>query len=83
MWLLKFHLAFSFLCLITFLGFRHIGRDVIKKNGWVNENAEKSILAFWIFFVPLINILAVIIILVMIGMTKEDFDKIVEDANNK
>ena len=84
MWLLKFHLAFSILCLITFLGSREIYKDAIRKNGWKNEEEKKeSFSAFWVFFVPVINVMAVILVFVMAGMTKEKFDQMVEEMNNK
>lgn len=83
MWLLNFHLAFSILCLITFLGSRAIYKDVIRKNGWKNEEEEKkeSLAAFC--FVPVINVMAVILVFVMAGMTKEKFDQMVEEMNSK
>lgn len=37
MWLIKLHIAFSVLCLVTFLGFRTVFRDAIKQNGWIPE----------------------------------------------
>jgi len=84
MWLLKLHFAISILCLLTFAGFKTIGKDAIKNNGYENnEKKKKSILAYWIFFVPLLNIMATISILVMISTKKTDLDKWVEEHKKK
>ena len=37
MWLLKLHFAFSILCLITFFGVMMFSKDVLKRNGYVDE----------------------------------------------
>ena len=79
MWLLKFHFAFSILCILTFVGFSTVFKETIKNNGYeVSENKTK-ITAYLMFFVPLLNILAVIVLLVMIGVKKEDLDEQIKD----
>lgn len=82
MWLLKLHFSISVLCLITFLGFRAVYKQQMKDNGWLDEEKKKkkSTFAYFVFFVPIMNILAVIIMFLMIGMKKKDFDKIYEEA---
>ena len=84
MWLLKLHFAISILCLLTFVGFKTVGKDAIKNNGYgSSEEKKKSILAYWIFFVPLLNIMATILILVMISVKKTDLDKWAEEHQKK
>lgn len=81
MWLLKLHFSISVLCLITFLGFRAVYKQQIKDNGWGSENKKKKITgAIFIFFVPIMNVLSVILLLMMIAIKKKDFDKMCEDA---
>ena len=43
MWLLKLHFAFSILCLITFFGVMMFSKDVLKRNGYVDEIQGKKI----------------------------------------
>lgn len=85
MWLLKFHFAFSLLCLLTFTGFKVVGKEIMKQNGWLNDddNKKKSIFVYWIFFVPILNVLILIVEFLMLGMKKEDFDKKCEEIKNK
>lgn len=82
MWLLKLHFSISVLCLITFIGFREVCRQNIKDNGWHNgeEKKKQQISGYLIFFVPIMNVLAVIVEFVIISMKKEDFDKMREEA---
>lgn len=81
MWLLKLHFSISVLCLLTFLGFRMISREQIKKNGYGSTN--KKISAYFIFFVPILNILSVIVLLMMIAMKKEDLENKCEEWKNE
>lgn len=81
MWLLKLHFAFSILCLLTFMGFKRVYAETIKKNGYAGEK-EKRKHSYWIFFIPLMNILALITLFVMVALKKEDFEKICEGAKN-
>ena len=43
MWLLKLHFAFSILCMITFFGVMMFSKDVLKRNGYVDEIEGKKI----------------------------------------
>lgn len=81
MWLLKLHFSISILCLLTFLGFRMISREQIKENGYGGVNKKKS--AYFIFFVPILNILSVIVLLMMITMKKDDLEKKCEEWKNE
>ena len=84
MWLLKLHFAISILCLLTFVGFRTVGKEAIKNNGYEsNEEKRKNIFAYWIFFIPLLNVMATILVLVMISTKKTDLDKWVEEHQKK
>ncbi len=81
MWLLRLHFAISVLCLITFVGFGKVYKEQLKTNGWKNEEDKKKrkITAYLIFFVPIMNLIAVLVMFLMIGMKKSDFDKAVEE----
>lgn len=82
MWLLKLHFSISVLCLLTFIGFKVVFKQMIKDNGWIGDEKRKrkSILSYFIFFIPLMNVIMVIVMFLLIGMKKKDFDKICEDA---
>lgn len=82
MWLLKLHFSISVLCMLTFIGFKAVYKQQMKDNGWIDgeEKKKKSIFAYFMFFVPIMNVLFVIIMFLMIGMKKKDFDKMCEDA---
>ena len=75
MWLLKLHLAFSILCILTFVGFSTVFKETIRNNGYAVSENKKQITAYLMFFVPLLNILAVIVLLVMVGVKKEELDE--------
>lgn len=77
MWLLKFHIAFSILCLLTVYGFAIMFREQIKKNGWTNrENKKPSIRVAEVSFIPILNVFQVITVFIMIGMTRDEFEKL-------
>lgn len=82
MWLLKLHFSISVLCMLIFIGFKSVYKQQMKENDWIDEEKkkQKSIFAYFMFFVPIMNTLFVIIMFLMIGMKKKDFDKICEDA---
>ena len=85
MWLLKLHFSISILCMLTFVGFKSVYKQQMKENGWINEEKKKkkSIFAYFMFFVPIMNVLFVVIMFLMIGMKKKDFDKMCEDAKKE
>ena len=83
MWLLKLHFAVSILCLLTFIGFKTVGKEAIKNNGYKSNEKRKSILSYWIFFIPLLNFIIVLILFVMIGTKKVDLDKWIEEQREK
>lgn len=43
MWLLKLHFAFSILCMMIFFGVMMFSKDVLKRNGYVDEIEGKKI----------------------------------------
>lgn len=85
MWLLKLHFSISVLCLLTFVGFKQILREQIKENGYIDENntKKKSIFSYWIFFIPLLNIIVVIMEFVMFSMKKSDLEKWCEEHKKR
>ena len=85
MWLLKLHFAFSILCMITFFGVMMFSKDVLKRNGYVDEiegkkniryclkHIRSSISLMLLMFVPILNVSGIIIIFQMIRMSKDEF----------
>lgn len=82
MWLLKLHFAISILCLLTFIGFRVVYKQQIKDNGWGNDGEKKKSITglSFFFFVPIMNILLVVVLFMMIGVKKKDYEKMCEDT---
>jgi len=74
MWLLKLHIAVSVLLIITFAGFSRVCKETIRQNGWLSEKRKKSYEVLLLFFVPIMNVLIVLLLFLMIGMKKEDFE---------
>lgn len=72
MWLLKLHVSFSILCMLTFWGFRKVFKEVIEKNGWKGNQKKKFVYAIWIFFIPVLNLLCVAVLFMMILTENED-----------
>lgn len=83
MWLLKLHFAISILILITFWGFRWACKEQLIKNGWIDKNKKKKIPNYLLFCVPILNIVLLIAFFVMVGVTKEEFEKMKEEKNEK
>lgn len=85
MWLLKLHFSISVLCLLTFVGFKHILKDTIKENGYIDEKNtnKKRIFNYWIFFIPFLNVIVVIMEFVMFSMKKSDLEKWCEEHKKK
>lgn len=73
MWLLKFHIAFGILCLITFIGFAKVFREQLKENGWKDSKKKKRFTNLLVFFVPGLNVLLIITLFLMLCITKEKF----------
>jgi len=79
MWLLKLHFAFSILCLITFIGFKIVCKDIIVKvNGWEMSEKRPNLFSWLIFFVPILNVLAVLCLFIMISMKKSEFEELIQ-----
>ena len=77
MWLIRLHIAISILCLITFLGFVKVFKETIRNNGWLLEKKKKVKLVAWlVFFVPIMNIMMVLVVFLTIGMKKADFEEL-------
>ena len=76
MWLIKLHFSFSVLCLITFAGFSNVCKEQIEQNGWFSEKRKKKYATCFLFFVPIMNALIVLILFLMICKTKEEFEKL-------
>ena len=85
MWLLKLHFSISVLCLITFIGFAKVCKEQIIENGWIqrDKKEKKKISVYLIFFVPILNVLADLIIFAMILCKKSDIDEKVKEMENE
>ena len=87
MWLIKLHIAFSVLCLVTFLGFRTVFRDAIKQNGWIPETkgAKKrnKLSAYLMLFCPIMNMLCVLMVLIEATVTKVDDEEWAANVGKK
>lgn len=84
MWLLKLHFSASILCLLTFIGFKHVGKEILKQNGYIDENKKnKKVFDYWVFFIPILNVFIVGIEFVMLVMKKSDLEKWCEEHKEK
>lgn len=79
MWLLKLHIGISILCLLTFYGFRTVFKEVLEQNGYLKEKKKPTITGWLVFFVPILNVAAVVVLFVTLTMTKEELNKWCED----
>lgn len=75
--LLKFHIVFSLLCLFVFLWLRSVFREEILNNGWtLTPKSEKQlkdrILEKLTFFIPLLNVVGLIAVILAIMLNAED-----------
>lgn len=76
MWLLKLHFSISILCMLTFVGFKKVFKDLIRQNGWLDNNVKRAnILAYLIFFTPILNIFILIVLFHMISTKKSESEK--------
>lgn len=83
MWLLKLHIAFSILCLLTFVGFKTVFREMILENGYESNKKKAGIKSYWVFFIPLLNIAFVLMLFVMMVVKKEKLLNWVEEQKQK
>ena len=84
MWLLKLHFAFSILCMITFFGVTIFMKDVLKRNGYMDEIEGKKNIRYYLrhirssislilqMFVPILNVSVIILIFQMTRMSKDE-----------
>lgn len=83
MWLLKLHIAFSILCLLTFVGFRTVFKDLILENGYEPSKKKAGIGSYWVFFIPLLNIAFVLMLFVMMVVKQEKLLNWAEEQKQK
>ena len=85
MWLLKLHIAISVLCLLTCDGFCILGKQMIEDNGWKAEKKGlfKRILNHWIYFIPLMNFIAVIATFMMLTVKKTKYEEFAKKQEEK
>lgn len=81
MWLLKFHIAVSILCLLTCDGFLIACKKGIEENGWtsVKKSLFRRIVNHWIYFIPLMNVLAIVTTFMMISVKKSKYNKFIKE----
>lgn len=78
MLLLRLHIAISILLLLTGEGTFFVLRKMVIDNGWEVSKGIRRIIHFikrcLMYFIPLLNFLAVIATYILIFIKKEDFD---------
>lgn len=75
MWLLEFHVSFSVLCMLAFLGFRKVYQETIEKNGWKGNQKKRTFISgIWIFFTPILNLLTIGVLFMMILTKNENWE---------
>lgn len=86
MWLLRLHIAISILLLLAGEGTSIVFRKLIIKNGWEVSKGIKRIInfikRFFIYFIPLVNLIIVMAIFLQLFLGKEDFDSWVKSRSN-
>lgn len=80
--MIKFHITFSILCMITFLGFAIAFKNQIKKNWNIEDKGMKKNLNLLFFFVPILNVLIVLCVFIMIGCTKEELEEFMKNEKD-
>ena len=85
MWLLRLHIAVSILCLLTCDGFCILCKQGIEENGWKTEKKSlfKRIINHWIYFIPLMNFIAVIATFMMISVKKTKYEEFAKKQEGK
>ena len=79
MWLLKLHFSISVLCLLSYFCILRFGRFRLSKNGWgypIRGFSVKKLRAIFGAFIPILNVLLIITLVVMLCMKKKDFDSL-------
>lgn len=84
MWLLQLHISISILCLLTVVGFIKLFKGTIKENGYISDGKKKSFFKLiWVFSIPVLNIMMVIVVFIMLSTKKQDFDKFYEERKRE
>lgn len=84
--MLKFYLTSVIVYMIMIFAAAYIGQYKIKANGWLDDAKKQGspwVYLFCISAVPIFRLLIVIVIFMMMSITKEDFDKYVDEVKNK
>lgn len=84
--LLKLHFAGSVLCLLTAIGFEVVFKDTIRKNGWYPEKRAplwKRVTSNLAFFIPLLNVMATLALIMAVFCPKERLEGLVKEAEAK
>lgn len=89
MWLLKMHLAISVLCFITYFGVIITCKSILKEKGWAFKKQRFWFVITWslnsIIFcmIPVINIFMAIMVVIMLGISKKEWDNITSERRKK
>ena len=76
--MLGFYLSIVVIWMIVIYALINIFKDTIKANGWIPENNKKKntiVALFMLSAVPLFRLGVAIIIIMMAGITKEQFEE--------
>lgn len=83
--MLRIYLTSVLIYMIIIYALAYMGQDKIKENGWIDGIKKKGKpLAglFCLAAVPILRIFFVLVIILMIGMTKEKFEKEFQNVSN-
>lgn len=84
MWLLNLHFGVSVLCMLTFCGLKVVMKSVLVENGYTNGGKKKSIIGLlWAFFIPIVNLLLVVIMFLMLSIPKDEFNTLLNESKKK
>ena len=81
--MLKIYLTSVFIYMIMIYAIAYLGQYKIKENGWLDDSKKKGnpwVALFCLSAVPVFRLVVIIALFIMIGMTKEDFDKLVNET---
>ena len=71
---------------IMIYGTAYLFQDKIRTNGWLNtkkDNRNPWITMFFMVAIPLIRVLFFVTVIIMVGTTKEKFDKWLEEIKDE
>lgn len=83
--MLRIYLTSVLIYMIIIYALAYIGQDKINENGWtdgIKKKGKPLVGLFCLAAVPILRIFFVLVIILMIGMTKEKFEKEFQNVSN-